>query len=75
MTLRMPCNSSTREAVCLSSELINFGAAAACNWGIPSGRMADEMVRDFAFKGCVMVWMALGVGGANPPAIPIETSY
>jgi hypothetical protein len=54
MTLRMPYNSSTREAVCLSSELIDF-EAAACNPEVPSERTADEMVRVLVFKGCVMV--------------------
>lgn len=54
MTLRMACNSSTREAVCSSFELINTGAAS-CNSGVPSGRTADEMVRVFSCKGCVMV--------------------
>lgn len=68
----MPYNSSTREAVCLSSELIDF-EAAACSPGVPSGRIADEMVRAFVSKSCVMVWIALGVGGANPPVIPVKT--
>jgi len=65
----MPYNSSTREAVSLSSELIDFGTAS-CNPGVPSGRMEDEMLRLVWFKGRMKVWMALGVGGANPPVIP-----
>lgn len=69
--LRMPCNSSTREAVCSSSELIDLGSAS-CKFGVPSGRIADEMLRWGWFKGCVMVTMRLGVGGANPPWMPIK---
>lgn len=46
----MPYNSLTREAVCSSSELINFGATF-CNSGVPSGRIEEEMVSVFVFKG------------------------
>lgn len=71
MTLRISYNSLTREAVCSSSELIDF-EATCCNLGVPSGRSEDEMVRVFVLSGCVMVWMALGVGGAKPPVIPVK---
>jgi hypothetical protein len=72
MVLRMPCNSSTNKAVCSSTELIDFGIAF-CNPRLlaPSVRVSDLMKSSVLFKGFVMVWMALGVGGANPPVIPI----
>lgn len=62
-------NSLTREAVCSLTELINFGAAC-CSWGFPSGRVAEEIARVSLFRGCVMVKMAVGTGGAKPPVIP-----
>ena len=70
MALRMLCNSSTREVVCSSSELMDFGRAA-CNPGVPSVRMEDLMRSWVLFRGRSMVYMAVGVGGANPPVIPI----
>lgn len=54
IAMRMRCNSSTREAVWSSSELIDFGTAS-CNPGVPSVRVADLMRSSVLFKGCVMV--------------------
>lgn len=72
IVLRIPCNSSTRDAVCSSFALIFF-ADAFSKLGVPSGRVADAMEISGLPAGCVMVWTTLGVGGANPPRIPIET--
>ena len=71
MVLRMPYNSSTRATVCLSSALIFFGNSS-CKFGVPCVRMEDAMEISPLFKGNVTVWMAFGVGGANPPVIPIK---
>ena len=71
MVLRMPYNSSTRATVCLSSALIFFGNSS-CKFGVPCWRVEDAMEISPLFKGNVTVWMAFGVGGANPPVIPIK---
>ncbi len=46
---------------------------ASCRDGEPSGRIADETKRA-GDPVAVMVWIALGVGGANPPVIPVDSS-
>lgn len=57
MVLRMPCNSSTRETVCSSTELIDFGTAS-CNPPvlIPSAVYVEDLTKSSVlFKVRVMV--------------------
>jgi hypothetical protein len=57
--------------VCGSETGRDFGRAS---WreGVPSGRTKEVTARVLAAGSAVIVWTALGVGGAKPPVIPVE---
>ena len=67
---KMECNSSTRSFDDWS--WASFFGAASWREGVPSGLTAEVMKRSGDVVLAVIVWIALGVGGANPPVIPVS---
>ena len=70
MVLRMVYNSSRRDAVCCSLDLISFSGSSDRSEA-PFVRIAEVIMRVLELSGWVIVWIALGVGGTKPPMIPV----
>ena len=73
---RMLCSSSTRAVLSVSESVreTDFGAASWSS-GVPLGRRAEAMRICVCGADLVNVCIALGVGGAKPPVMPVRESY
>lgn len=63
--------SSSRSGVVWSSSMVRDFGRASWRDGVPMGRIAEEIARVVWSLGRVTVIISSGVGGANPPVMPV----